>query len=516
MAKDIETINNFAEVSERERKELESYRRPIVLLKKKNPSSLPEIIAPGLHTVGVMLPYAGVHYILFYYSKTTAYVMTSANYSDLPMVKDNSEIDKISNLVDYFLIHNRRIVNRVDDSVIRFVNGNRAVIRRSRGFVPLPIEIPFSYQGIAMGAEMMNSFAIIKGKKVYPSQYIGNTSKVEVMDFQKNAIKRLISITELNDFPVILVDSHPYYNPSIEGKKLAGNNRTVVKVQHHFAHIASILAEKKISEIIGIAMDGVGYGLDKKIWGGEIILFAPPQLSRVSHISYFPLPGGDLATYYPLRALVGILHKKLGYECIINIIKQKYYQAIKHLPYGEREFEIILNQLEKRLNTPLTSSTGRVLDSIAVLLGIGYKRTYEGELAMKLESASQGGNDLNFKLSENGNIDISELFIDIINTQKKHKTTKDIAYSSHLAIARAFGNRAVKIAEQEGIKNIGVSGGVAYNDIIIKEINKIVKENGLRFFVTNEVPRGDNGISTGQAYIGGLYLSGEVKKEVIG
>ncbi len=515
MAKDLNTIKEFAIIDSKEEEEMKSYRRPITLLKKKIPFPLPETLAPGLHTIGVMLPYAGLHYILFHHSKSDVYVMTSANYPDFPMIKDNDKIQEIKDAVDYFLIHNRRIVNRVDDSVVRFVDEKRAVIRRSRGFVPLPVGRTLSYEGIAMGAELMNSFSIIKNGKIYPSQYIGNTSKVEVMEFFQSALKRFKSLLNVDNLDLVIRDAHPLYNTSKFGEEIGKElSVEVLKIQHHFAHIASIMAEVNIDEIIGIAIDAIGYGLDGKIWGGEIIEISHSGIKRLEHISYYPLPGGDLAAYYPIRSLLGILwniyHDKSKVE---KIIKNKCLNSIKNLPYKEREFDIILTQLEKGINTTLTSSTGRVLDSIAVLLNVAYNRTYEGEPAMKLESIAMGGNDLGFRIIDNNTIDISQLFIDIINSKSN---VKNLAYSAHIAIAKAFGEKAIKIAEEEGIKNIGVSGGVAYNEIIVNKIKKIAEENGFKFFVTQDVPRGDNGISIGQAYLGGLYLKGNIKKEMIG
>ena len=514
MARDLNTIEEFAIIDDEEKEEINSYRRPITLLKKRDPFPLPDNLSPGLHTIGVMLPYTGLHYILFHHSQSDVYVMTSANYPDFPMIKDNDKIQEIKDAVDYFLIHNRRIVNRVDDSVVRFVDGKRAVIRRSRGFVPLPVGKTLRYKGIAMGAELMNSFSIIKNEKIYPSQYIGNTSKVEVMDFFQIALNRFRSLLNINDADLVIRDSHPLYNTSQFGDKLGEEMGVeVLKVQHHFAHIASIMAEANIDEIIGIAIDAVGYGLDGNTWGGEIIEISNSGIKRLEHISYYLLPGGDLAAYYPIRSLIGLLSISYDEEEIEKIVKDRCPDAVNTLKYGKQELYLILKQLQKKINVAYTSSTGRLLDAVSVLLNVSYERTYEGEPAMKLESIAMGGQDLEFKIPWNKGIEVHQLLPQIINTRG---SKKNIAYSVHTSLAKTLANAAIYYAEERGIKKIGVSGGVAYNQIIMGKMRKIIEGKGYNFISTTEVPRGDNGISVGQAYIGGLYLNGYVRRDEIG
>ncbi|AMM53576.1 carbamoyltransferase HypF [Pyrococcus kukulkanii] len=516
MAKDLETIKTFAYVTEEEEEELTSYRRPIVALRKKEPFPLPENLAPGLHTIGVMLPYAGTHYILFHWSKTPVYVMTSANFPGMPMIKDNDEaFEKLKDVADYLLLHNRRIPNRADDSVVRFVDGRRAVIRRSRGFVPLPIEIPFEYKGLAVGAELMNAFGVVKGNRVYPSQYIGNTSKIEVLEFMREAVAHFRKILRVSDFDLIIADLHPSYNTTKLAMEIAEEtNAELLQVQHHYAHIASVMAEHGLEEVVGIALDGVGYGTDGKTWGGEVIYLSYEDVERLAHIEYYPLPGGDLASYYPLRALIGILSEMYELEEVRSTIERLCPKAIESLKYGKVEFNVIFNQLARGINVAYASSTGRVLDAFAVLLNVAYRRHYEGEPAMKLESfAFKGKNDLGFKVPVEGEeIKITELFREVLEVIDKANPA-DIAYSVHLALARAFAELAVEKAKEFGVKGIAMSGGVAYNELIVKTVRKFVEAHGLRFYSTYEVPRGDNGINVGQAFLGGLYLEGYLNSE---
>ncbi len=514
MAKDLETVREFAYVSEKEREEMESYRRPITLLRKKEPFPLPDSIAPGLHTAGVLLPYAGVHYLLFHYSNSKVYVMTSANYPDFPMVKDNDKIKEIEDVADYFLIHNRRIVNRVDDSVVRFVAGERAVIRRSRGFVPLPVDIPFSERILSLGAELMNTFSLSKNGKIYSGQYIGNTSKIEVVEYLKDAISRLRALLNMDSLDLVVVDSHPFYNTTYLGKEIAEREGVeLLKVQHHFAHIASIMAERDIDELVGIAMDAVGYGLDGKTWGGEIISISGEGIKRDSHISYFPLPGGDMASYYPPRSLIGLVYSVYGDDSD-EIIRTRCPWVIKGLKYGEKEYRIIMKQLERGINVSYSSSTGRFLDAVSSFLNIAQRRTYEGEPAMKLESiAMKGKQELNFEVDVNKEIEMGDLISQIIESRYP---PEEIALGVHLSMARAFALKAVEIAESRGIKYIGASGGVSYNDIIMRELKRVVEREGYTFVTTREIPRGDNGLSAGQAYLGGKYLEGTLRKVGIG
>ena len=516
MADSIETVRSFAHMSREEEEELTSYRRPIITLRKKEPSPLPENLAPGLHTVGVMLPYAGTHYILFHWSKTKVYVMTSANYPGMPMVKDNDKaFAELKEVADYFLLHNRKILNRADDSVIRFVDGKRAVIRRSRGFVPLPIEIPFDYRGLAVGAELMNAFGVAKNGKVYPSQYIGNTGRVEVLEFMREAIEHFKRILRVKKFDLIIADLHPSYNTTKLAMELANElEAELLQVQHHYAHIASVLAEKNLESAVGIAVDGVGYGTDGHTWGGEVLYLSYEDVERLAHIDYYPLPGGDLASYYPLRALMGILNKVYSVEELEDVIRTCCPKAIESLKYGKVEFNVVLNQLAKSINLAYASSTGRVLDSLAVLLNVAYRRHYEGEPAMKLESfAMKGKNDLKFEVPVGGEvIKVEELFVQALDVLNR-VSPADIAYSVHLALARAFSEVAIEKAREFGVKDVAISGGVSYNDLIVKTVRKAVEASGLRFHTTTEVPRGDNGINVGQAFLGGLYIEGYLSRE---
>ena len=496
MARNIETVKKYAHVSKEEEEELKSYRKPIVLLTKKENCQLPKNLAPGLHTLGFMLPYAGTHLLLFHYSSSSVYVMTSANRPDMPMVIDNEKaFQELQGIADYFLLHNRRIVNRTDDSVVRFVHG-RALVRRSRGFVPLPLEFPSKARYLAMGAELMNSFSMTKKGQIYPSQYMGNASKLEVVEFIKRSVEHFKKILRIDAWDAIIADKHPTYLTSKFAAEMSeALGVPLLKIQHHFAHIGSVMLEHKLQEAIGIALDGVGYGDDGAVWGGEVLILSPGEMRRYGHIDYYSLPGGDLAAYYPIRALVGLLVK--SGENVIDFL-EKYVPGWRNmLPHGEKEMEIILKQVGNGINTPQSSSAGRFLDAISVLLGVAYRRTYEGEPAMKLESVALRGavRDVEVPVRQR-RIYIGEIIPQIVNMKRD-----TAALTAHMALADAMATVAIEGAEKKGIKNVCLSGGVAYNSIITSQIEKRVKSYGLKFFVNHEIPRGDNGISAGQAYV---------------
>ena len=389
MARSLEAIKTFAEVSKSEAELLTTYTRPIVLLNKIDKCYLSDLIAPDLHNVGVMLPYTGLHYMLFDGVDEPAFVMTSANPPNQPIIKDNEEaLQRLGDTVDYFLFHNRQIAHRCDDSVVRMHNKDLVFIRRSRGYAPAPIMLRKKAKRcvVGLGGELNNTGCVLLGKKAFISQHIGDVENVETRDFLENATRHLIRLTN-SKVEAVACDLHPKFTTTKLAHDLAHENGwQLVQVQHHYAHVAALMAEHNVKEIVGICCDGYGYGVDGEAWGGEIIIGAEenPNFKRVAHLEKQPLIGGDLATRYPLRMAAGIFHKKVNVE-------EWLLQNKEHFPHGESEIQIILQQLEKGLNIVGTSSCGRVLDAVAAVLGVCYERTYEGEPAMKLESTAKNG-----------------------------------------------------------------------------------------------------------------------------
>jgi len=502
MAPSIEVIERFAEVSNAEKELLTTHIRPIVLLKKSKNYFLSNLVAPGLHNVGVMLPYTGLHYMLFDRVDEPAFVMTSANPPNQPIIKDDQEaLKQLGAIVDYFLFHDRQITFRCDDSVVR-VHGKRTVfLRRSRGYAPAPIVLRHKSKRctIGLGGELNNTACVLLGDKAFVSQHVGDVENLETKNFLKESVLHLVRLTNCKT-EVIACDLHPKFTTTMLARELAQENGWhLVQVQHHHAHVAALMAEHNVHEVVGICCDGYGYGLDGEAWGGEILYCEQePSFERLAHLQKQPLIGGDLAAYYPVRMVAGILRHE------INIEKWLLTQR-EVLPHGEKEVEIIVNQLKSEKTIHWTSSCGRVLDAIAAVLGVCYERTYEGEPAMKLESlAAKGKNTLNIKpLFEGKTLNTSFLVREIF-VNKEKTARKNLARAAHEYIAEGLATLAIEQAQKKGVQHIGFSGGVACNELIASMIRRIVEDSGFRFLVHRAVPPGDGGTSLGQAVVAGF------------
>jgi len=500
MAPDLETVRSFAEVNPWEAELLTSYRKPIVLLKKRGDYYLSELVSPELHTVGVMLPYTGLHAMLFDNVEEPAFVMTSANPPSEPIVTRNDEaIKKLGSTVDYFLLHNRTIAQRCDDSVVRFHKQDPCLIRRSRGYAPEPIRMKFVSDRcvLAVGGELNVTSCILAENRAFISQHIGDVENLETLRFMKNSIEHLTKLTN-SRVEVVACDLHPKFTTTKLAQELGSKLECpVVQVQHHHAHTAALMAEWNVDEIVGVACDGFGYGSDGTAWGGEVLYCNREGFRRVAHLESQPMVGGDLATYYPLRMAAGILHRKMDVTEWLLSLSDKF-------PHGKRETEVILKQLKKG-STPETTSCGRVLDAISALLGICYERTYEGEPAMKLESAALEGKDrLNLAPRFNGKVLNTTFLVHEIFTKKDSFSAADLACSAQSYLARGLAQLAIEEAERLQVKHVGFSGGVAYNEQVTATIRKAVEKEGFRFLVHHKIPAGDGGTSFGQAIVAGF------------
>jgi hydrogenase maturation protein HypF len=498
MAKDIDSAIKLAHIDRKERNLLESFRKPIVVLRKKAGSGISEHIAPGLHNIGIMLPYSGTHHLLFHYSKESAFVMTSANIPGEPMAINNEDILALNS--DYSLVHNMRINNRCDDSVMKFVAGRDVFLRRSRGFVPQPIDLEIENRKniLALGAELDVCACLIKGKSAFMTQYVGNTTRLRTLQFLEEATYNLLKINRVDKIDLIAIDMHPGFNTSRIGEELAKKfNAQLFRCQHHQAHISSLMAEHGIDKLVGIASDGAGYGLDGTVWGGEVFA-AGNGFERCGSLMPQLMPGGDLAAQYPSRMVAGILSRKYPVDELKSVlVGMKGFR-------NEREIDIVLRQIVRRFNTPETSSTGRVLDSISSILDICHERTYEGEPALRLEAQACGGRAnvelpvVIKKLDNRYVLDTTEL-LDAVLLAKRDYRHEDIAASAQKAVAEGLVDIAIRVARRKGIDSIGISGGVAYNDAIVRHMKERTVGEGFRFFTQCRVPCGDGGISLGQA-----------------
>jgi hydrogenase maturation protein HypF len=504
MARSLEAARSFAEVTSKEEALLTSYARPIVLLNKKRDYSLSPLVAPDLHNVGVMLPYTGMHFMLFDPVDDVAFVMTSANPPNQPIVKDNDEALKtLGATVDYFLFHNRKIAYRCDDSVLR-VHGTRpSFVRRSRGYAPSPLMLKQKAERcvVGLGGELNNTACVLSANKAFISQHLGDVENVETRAFLQEATNHLIRLTN-SHVDTVTCDLHPKFTTTRLAQELSEQNGwQLIQVQHHHAHVAALMMEHAIHEVVGVVCDGYGYGVDGDAWGGEILLCTreSSEFKRLAHLEKQPLLGGDVATRYPLRIAAGILSKKMAVE-------EWLYKNSNHLLHGETEAKLILQQLQKGVDTVETTSCGRVLDAVAAVLRVCYERTYEGEPAMKLESVAINGKDvLSLKPLISGNVlDTTEMLRTIFENMNR-VSTANLAYSAHAYLAQGLASLAVEKALEHGVKTVGFSGGVASNQILAEVIRSTIEAAGLRFLVHEAVPPGDGGVSFGQAVVGGFF-----------
>jgi len=497
MARDLETAKSFAYVNAKEAALLESYVKPIVLLRKRKEFCLSDLIAPGLFNVGVMLPYTGLHFMLFEHAKEPAFIMTSGNPPDEPIATGNSEaLKKLGPEVDFFLFHDREIAHRCDDSVVRVIGKNTMMIRRSRGYAPAPIYVDAQVDGcvLGVGGELNVTCCLLSQKKAFLSQHIGDIETPDTLQFLKRTIQHLSKLTR-SKITSIACDLHPGFQTTKLAFEIAEKKQIpVIKVQHHHAHIAKLMAENNVDDVVGIACDGFGYGQDGKAWGGEILHCSSNLYERIGHLQEHPMPGGDLATRYPLRMVASILSDVEGIGDWLSL-------KVAYFPHGEKEIEIVLAELERKKG-PYTSSCGRVLDAVSALLGICYSRTYEGEPAMKLESTAAYGKDaLKLQPRIRGEILDTRLLLEEVYKRRDSLPVADLACSAQSYLARGLAELAVLAAERLGLPTIGFSGGVAYNDHIALAIRDYVQERGFRFIMHNRVPPGDAGISFGQAIV---------------
>jgi len=509
MSKDLETVRTFAEVDGAEAELLTSYRRPIVVLRRSSNCMLSELVSPGLDSVGAMLPYSGIHHLILGYGEDPAYVMTSANVPGMPMLIDNAEaLAKLRGSVDYLLLHNRTIVNRCDDSVVKFIEGRPTFLRRSRGWVPEPIKLAFRGKAsvLAVGAELNATVALLVDDRCFISQHVGDTTKVETLGYMKGAAQHLMHMLNLDRVDIVAHDLHPGYATTRIAPQMAEQlGAKTMAVQHHHAHLCSLMAEHGLEELVGIAADGVGYGQDGTIWGGEVMVADYNSFERVGGLMKQPMPGGDLATQFPARMVAGMLWRALEPIEVERTLNEFCAGGFRH---GGRELDVVLRQLERNLNVFWTSSCGRVLDAVACLLDICRERTYEGEPAIKLEAAADGVDPDLLRLEaplENVNgmkvVDTSHLLVNIIDALRAHVPRKHIAAAAQLAVAGALAEIAIDAASSRGVRAVGGSGGVFYNRAITATVRALVEGVGLKFFTHELLPPGDGGVSVGQAVI---------------
>lgn len=503
MSFSIEKIKQYCKIEEKEEEWLMNWARPIVLLKKRKDSLISPLVAPLNSYLGVMLPYTPLHHLLLK-DNFLALIMTSGNITDQPIIGDNLEaFEKLDRISDFFLLYNRDVFNRCDDSVVKIINDDNVFFRRSRGYVPYPIIIDFKLKEVlALGGELKNTISFSKENYIFLSQYLGDLKSVETLEFFKESIASFKKMFRIKP-EIIACDLHPDYLSTRYAEEMkVKKGLKVVKVQHHHAHIVSCMAENNIKEkVIGVAYDGTGYGDDANIWGGEFLLCDFKKYSRVGHLKYYPLPGGDKAIVEPWRMAYSYLFSIYGSKA-----KTLDIDFIRRM--DGNSLSIIEKMIDKNINSPLTSSCGRLFDAVSSIIGIRDEISYEGQAAMELESFCASGIKERYKFSiykegEKFIIDPQEIFINIIEELKRGIGKDVIAAKFHNTVAEFTLHLCGKIRADAGINKIALSGGVFQNKYLTEKIVSLLKDNGFKVFIQRKVPANDGGISLGQAVIAG-------------
>ena len=504
MAPSIESARSYATVTDPET--LLDERRPIVLLPKGDGAEWLDAIAPGIGTVGVMLPYSGLHYLFFDTLRSDPLVMTSANRPGEPMATTVEALLDLDDVLDAALVHDRPIENRCDDSVHRALPEGMRPLRRSRGYVPEPLDRPVrpddSREVVALGGESDVTVAVTRGESVVPSQHIGDISDPETASFHRDVTARLLDLLGVEP-AVVAHDEHP----DMETTRIAEERpERSIAVQHHHAHGASLLAERGRERAIVVAADGTGYGPEGVIRGGEVLDADLESYERVGGISRFRLPGGKAAVREPARVAAELLHDRsptVARDLLTDTGTVDSKTAAK----------AVLEATEAGMNSPPTTSAGRFLDAAAALCGICTERRYQGEPAMRLEAFARPGTPVAVDppiRSQNGQqvMDARAAMRTLADLLETHSDA-DVAATAQRLIADGLSEIAIDAATGRGVDAIGFTGGIAYNAAIDRRIRTRVRDTGFSYLAHEQVPPGDGGLSYGQAIVASARLAAD-------
>ncbi|OPX88272.1 MAG: Carbamoyltransferase HypF [Pelotomaculum sp. PtaB.Bin104] len=507
MCRDTAAVQKYCEASENEIKLLTSPQAPIVILRKKflpeqNSWGLPEDLAPGLKTLGVMLPYTPLHHLLFS-GPFEALVMTSGNYSTLPLVKDNRcALSELGRIADCFLWHNRDIINRCDDSLTQVIDGETHIFRRSRGYVPHPVTVSCAKDApviLGVGGEMKNSFCLLKKNQAFFSAYIG---EIDSLEGEKNLFNSLLNFQKLIGVvpEIVAYDAHPDYASARVARKIPA--RSYVAVQHHHAHLASCLAENGEGrlEAIGVILDGTGYGTDGHLWGFEILTGSDEDFLRHFHLAYVPLPGGEMAIRQTWRSAVGYLVTFLGEA------GKKHADSVFKDKVSPIELNIVTKMAETGFNAPLSSGCGRLFDAVSALLGICLESTYEGQAAVELgEAVMESAADVGvcpYPYDIAGEeIRPGPMIAGIIADRLAGEPVELISARFHMTIVSMIVDAVERVSAATGLRKVVFSGGVWQNRFLFRAAKEVLGARGFKVLYHRQVPANDGGIALGQVMI---------------
>lgn len=514
MAVSKSSLFDHVYMGEQEQDLLTSFNRPIVLLEKKedgNIRGLAPSLAPKNTCLGIMLPYTPLHYLLLDKGPDIL-VMTSGNRSGDPLSIDNDDaLDAFSHIADYFLFHDRDIYFRADDSIARVQQGKQRFLRRSRGYAPLPVDLaPFSGESLPQvlgcGAGLKSTICLTRGQYGFLSQHIGDLENPGVHEFYGQTIAHMEKILDIHP-KIAAHDLHPGYFSTEFAKGLGEKGIALKGVQHHHAHALSCMAENHVAgPVIALTLDGTGYGTDGHIWGGEILVCTYTDFQRRARLSYLPMPGGDAAVLEPWRMAAALLYKSFGAGFLDLDIP--YIRAM-----DTKKLRFLIQMMEKQVNTPLTSSAGRLFDGISSLLGLCHKISHESQAAMELEAKAGQEDNLEAYPFDiiNGDKDclVLDLFPavrEIVKDIQVDKAAGLISAKFHTTLVKAFVQGADRIRQDTGIKEIVLSGGVFNNNRILSHTVSDLEKNGYTVYTHTQVPCGDGGIALGQAMAAAAQL----------
>ena len=502
MSPDLESIREYARVRPEEETLLTSVQRPIVLLQKRNPNLISEAVAPGNKYWGVMLPYTPLHYLLLK-NGFSALVMTSANLSEEPIAIDNEDaFERLADIADVFLTHNRDIYLRSDDSILKYTAGHKRYIRRSRGFVPIPVFLNREVPSIlACGAELKNTICLTKGDKAFLSQHIGDLENMMTLDFFKLTVAHLQRILEVQP-EIIACDMHPDYLSSLFAREQTDTR--VIEVQHHHAHVVSCMAEHKLEgTVIGLAFDGTGYGPDGTIWGGEVLVADSRQFERAAHLAEVPMPGSNAAIKEPWRMAISYLHATFG-ENVLDL-DLPLLKEIEH-----HKINILLEMILKGVNCPQTSSLGRLFDAVAAIIGIRQQVNFEGQAAMELEMLAAGPSDAIYDIqwTAHGPIEIQPQTIIRAVVQDVHNglSPAEISFKFHQTLIALFAEICETIRRCHDLNRVVLSGGCFQNSLLLKGLIGQLEAKHFEVYAHQQVPANDGGIALGQAIVAAAQM----------
>jgi hydrogenase maturation protein HypF len=497
MSPSLEHIKKFARVSEAEASLLSSIQRPIVLLEKKLNPYIAEDVSPRNRNYGVMLPYTPLHYLLLHGDELLALVMTSGNISEEPIAIDNQEaFERLGKIADYFLNHNRDIYLRSDDSILRVIDSAPRQIRRSRGYVPIPTFLKRSLEPIlACGAEWKDTICLTREGQAFLSQHIGDLENLETLNFFEMTIAHLKRILEIEP-KIIAYDLHPDYLSTQYALKQS--SMIQIGIQHHHAHIVSAMAEHGLEEpVIGIALDGTGYGTDGQIWGGEVLVVEPHQFDRVGHFAYLSLPGGAAAIKKPWRMAVSALHEAFGDQFL-----KMDFAFLEDIPRDQ--LNVLIRMISQGVNSPLTSSCGRLFDSVAAIAGVRNHVAYEGQAAIELEAAAEGDVErvYPFEIQEKDGLQqflTAPIIRSVVRDVNEGCSVALISATFHNTLVALFVEVCKRVGAWRGLRRVVLSGGCFQNARLLVHLTEALDTEGFEVYSQVEVPSNDGGIALGQA-----------------